>query len=285
MSRSPSRKARTISSVALSVMPPFKARKPAAWIAGPSAIGSVNGMPISMRSAPAAGSARRMLSEVAPSGSPAMVKVTRGPRDLRARARRSRRVMRVSMRLSRRKCAAPANEASDGFGRASSLIATLQTRHRPSLHCIRAPWLRNALAATREPKARDGRRQPHRARARQHSGHRAGARLRHPAVPRDATPGRATAWLPAAPRPRAAAALGRVVAPCPARAGGADGRLRGEPVPARGRPRGSRLGPGRLRGAHAPPALQGRRHLDAGDRPRRRRGGTDRRPGGATRLR
>src|SRR5258706_572094 len=36
-------------------MPCFSARWPASWIAGPSAIGSENGMPISLRSAPAAG--------------------------------------------------------------------------------------------------------------------------------------------------------------------------------------------------------------------------------------
>ena len=45
-------------------MPAFSARRPAAWIAGPSAIGSVNGMPISMMSAPAFGSALRISSEV-----------------------------------------------------------------------------------------------------------------------------------------------------------------------------------------------------------------------------
>ena len=38
-------------------MPAFSARSAAAWIGGPSAIGSVNGMPSSMRSAPAPGSA------------------------------------------------------------------------------------------------------------------------------------------------------------------------------------------------------------------------------------
>ena len=38
-----------------SVMPDFSARSDDAWIDGPSAIGSVNGMPISITSAPAAG--------------------------------------------------------------------------------------------------------------------------------------------------------------------------------------------------------------------------------------
>jgi len=45
--------------------PALSARKPAAWIAGPSAIGSVNGMPSSSTSAPAPGSALAMASEVA----------------------------------------------------------------------------------------------------------------------------------------------------------------------------------------------------------------------------
>ena len=46
------------------VWPPSSARRPARWIAGPSAIGSVKGMPSSTRSTPAAGSPRRMASEV-----------------------------------------------------------------------------------------------------------------------------------------------------------------------------------------------------------------------------
>ena len=55
----------TSASVLLSVCPAFSARRPAAWIAGPSAIGSVNGMPSSITSAPAAGSAFTIASEVA----------------------------------------------------------------------------------------------------------------------------------------------------------------------------------------------------------------------------
>ena len=47
-----------------SVWPPFSARSPAAWIAGPSAIGSENGMPSSMMSAPALGNAFMIFSEV-----------------------------------------------------------------------------------------------------------------------------------------------------------------------------------------------------------------------------
>ena len=46
------------------VCPALSARKPAAWIAGPSAIGSVNGMPSSITSAPAFGSALAIASEV-----------------------------------------------------------------------------------------------------------------------------------------------------------------------------------------------------------------------------
>ena len=51
------RKARTSSSVFFKVCPALSARWDDIWIAGPSAIGSVNGMPSSMTSAPAAGSA------------------------------------------------------------------------------------------------------------------------------------------------------------------------------------------------------------------------------------
>ena len=53
-----------MASVFTMVWPALSARSPAAWIAGPSAIGSENGMPISMMSAPAAGSAFRIASEV-----------------------------------------------------------------------------------------------------------------------------------------------------------------------------------------------------------------------------
>src|SRR5262249_51237922 len=51
-----------------------------AWIAGPSAIGSVNGIPSSITSAPAFGSALMSASEVSPSGSPAVRKVTSAAR-------------------------------------------------------------------------------------------------------------------------------------------------------------------------------------------------------------
>ena len=54
------------------VMPRFSARWPAAWIDGPSAIGSENGMPISIRSAPAPASPSNSASEVSGSGSPAV---------------------------------------------------------------------------------------------------------------------------------------------------------------------------------------------------------------------
>ena len=62
---SPLRNSRTMASVLTMVWPAFSARWPEAWIAGPSAIGSENGMPSSMTSAPAAGSAFRIASEVA----------------------------------------------------------------------------------------------------------------------------------------------------------------------------------------------------------------------------
>src|SRR5215471_16620528 len=74
------RKARTIASVFFIVCPALSARCDDAWTAGPSAIGSVNGMPSSITSAPAFGSALIRASEVSPSGSPAVRKVTRAAR-------------------------------------------------------------------------------------------------------------------------------------------------------------------------------------------------------------
>jgi hypothetical protein len=64
VSASSLRKARTSLSVLLRFMPASSARKPAAWIAGPSAIGSVNGIPSSITSAPAFGSACVIFSAV-----------------------------------------------------------------------------------------------------------------------------------------------------------------------------------------------------------------------------
>src|SRR5712691_6832932 len=64
-------------------------------MAGPSAMGSVNGMPISITSAPAPGSAPMMSSEVFSSGSPAMRKVTSAarPSSFKEAKRRSIRVV------------------------------------------------------------------------------------------------------------------------------------------------------------------------------------------------
>src|SRR6516164_7716803 len=89
------RKARTMSSVFLSVCPALSARCDDIWIAGPSAIGSVNGMPSSTTSAPAAGMARSSASEVSGSGSPAVRNVTSAARpcDLSSSKRRSIRVV------------------------------------------------------------------------------------------------------------------------------------------------------------------------------------------------
>ena len=47
------------------VWPAFSARSEEAWTAGPSAMGSENGMPSSIRSAPAAGRPSRIFSDVA----------------------------------------------------------------------------------------------------------------------------------------------------------------------------------------------------------------------------
>ena len=65
VSLSSARNSRASCSVLTSVCPPLSARSPAAWMAGPSAIGSENGMPSSMTSAPALGSAFMIDSEVA----------------------------------------------------------------------------------------------------------------------------------------------------------------------------------------------------------------------------
>ncbi len=59
-----------MASVFAKVMPALSARNPAAWIEGPSAIGSENGMPTSMRSAPAAGNPASKRAKVSASGSP-----------------------------------------------------------------------------------------------------------------------------------------------------------------------------------------------------------------------
>src|ERR1044071_8998769 len=60
--------------------PAFRARTEEACTAGPSAIGSVKGMPSSITSAPAAGSLSRMAKLVSMSGSPAVIKGTKAAR-------------------------------------------------------------------------------------------------------------------------------------------------------------------------------------------------------------
>src|SRR5262249_40538414 len=93
------RKSRTISTVLCMVCPALSARCEDIWIAGPSAIGSVKGMPSSTMSAPAAGIARRMASEVCASGSPAVRNVTSAARPC-AFSSAKRRSMRVLMAIS-----------------------------------------------------------------------------------------------------------------------------------------------------------------------------------------
>src|SRR3982751_1178676 len=65
-------------------------------MAGPSAIGSVNGMPSSMTSAPASGNAFRIASEVSASGSPAVRNVTSAARPCAFKVAK-RRSIRVSV--------------------------------------------------------------------------------------------------------------------------------------------------------------------------------------------
>ena len=110
-------------------MPAFSARSPAAWIDGPSAIGSVKGIPISMMSAPAFGSALRMSSEVAGSGSPAIRKVTKAERPCfcNSAKRASMRVVMIEFqkcatRLLRHPHPNPPPQAGEGAERAKSKV-------------------------------------------------------------------------------------------------------------------------------------------------------------------
>src|SRR5579872_851794 len=70
----------TILSTLAMVAPAFSARTEEACTAGPSAMGSVKGMPSSITSAPAAGSCCRMAKLVSISGSPAVMKGTKAAR-------------------------------------------------------------------------------------------------------------------------------------------------------------------------------------------------------------
>src|SRR6186713_1033505 len=79
MSGCRSRNSSAISSTSRVVVPFARLRKLAAWIAGPSAIGSVNGMPSSITSAPPSTTASR-LAAVSPS--PAVMKQTSAGRPL-----------------------------------------------------------------------------------------------------------------------------------------------------------------------------------------------------------
>jgi hypothetical protein len=73
VSSSVSRMARAVSSVRSSEPPAARERCPAAWIAGPSAIGSVKGRPSSITSTPAPGRPFAIARAVSWSGSPAMM--------------------------------------------------------------------------------------------------------------------------------------------------------------------------------------------------------------------
>jgi len=79
------------------VMPAARERAPAACIAGPSAIGSVNGTPISSMSAPAAARRRRTARLVSKSGSPPLTKGANAARPARRSAAK-----RASIRLTAR---------------------------------------------------------------------------------------------------------------------------------------------------------------------------------------
>src|SRR5689334_14926445 len=70
----------TISSTLTMLAPALSARTEDACTAGPSAMGSVKGMPSSITSAPAAGSFSRIAKLVSMSGSPAVMKGTKAAR-------------------------------------------------------------------------------------------------------------------------------------------------------------------------------------------------------------
>ncbi len=110
------------SSARASVTPAARARSEARWIVGPSASGSLNGMPSSITSAPAIASAGRRRPVVARSGSPASTKTTsaarpwpfarantRASRVTGSRPRASRRTRRPCRRARRgsRRCSGP----------------------------------------------------------------------------------------------------------------------------------------------------------------------------------
>src|ERR1035437_799501 len=71
------RTVRTVSRMPVRVVPAARARSEESWMVGPSAMGSENGTPSSMISAPAPSRRWIISSVVARSGSPAVIKVTR----------------------------------------------------------------------------------------------------------------------------------------------------------------------------------------------------------------
>src|SRR5215211_5728405 len=119
-------------------MPAFSARKPAAWIDGPSAIGSVKGIPISIMSAPAFGSALRMSSDVFGSGSPAIRKVTNAERPWLASSANLASIRVVMVQSSRRGVSSrylrsrrhphpnPPPQAGEGAELARSIVCSTQ---------------------------------------------------------------------------------------------------------------------------------------------------------------
>src|SRR5258705_11966478 len=96
-----------MASVFFIVCPALSARCDDAWIAGPSAIGSVNGMPSSIMSAPAFGSALIRASEVSPSGSPAVRKGTSAARPCAFSSAKRVSIRVVMIRFSLRPSLAP----------------------------------------------------------------------------------------------------------------------------------------------------------------------------------
>src|SRR5262245_10576826 len=115
--------------------PALSARRPAAWIAGPSAIGSVNGMPSSITSAPAAGNAFVIASDVSYSGSPAIRKVTSAarPSSLSAAKRLSIRVV-----ISARRLRAAKNLELQAVGTFHSISLDRLRARRAIARCNRA---------------------------------------------------------------------------------------------------------------------------------------------------
>src|SRR5919201_5906025 len=119
------------SSTPCSVAPAASARVPAAWITGPSASGSENGTPSSIRSAPASAQARPIAIEVRRSGKPPImygISAARPGAALNAAAMRS--VPDSKLREHLREVLVPAAGEADQVERVRTGVARERPCHR-----------------------------------------------------------------------------------------------------------------------------------------------------------